>query len=61
MTFTVKCPVCHKRVFDVIDSMEGSIEIKCPKCKTVAEYTHRKTGDDQFQPVAMKRKVVKDV
>ena len=38
MTYPVKCPMCNQRVFDIVDSMQGCIEYKCPRCKKVSRY-----------------------
>ena len=38
LTYPVKCPVCNQRVFDIVDSMQGCIEYKCPRCKKVSWY-----------------------
>lgn len=33
----VKCPLCHRRIFDVLKGTRGTIKIKCPNCRTVSE------------------------
>ncbi|MGD6778434.1 hypothetical protein ACQCT3_02775 [Sutcliffiella horikoshii] len=35
MNTTVKCPVCNKRLMDLLSAKEAVLEIKCPKCKKV--------------------------
>lgn len=35
MTKVVKCPVCAKRLMDVLSAKEAELQIKCPKCKKV--------------------------
>ena len=32
----VYCPVCKKRIMDIEKGTRGSIQVKCPKCKTVS-------------------------
>ena len=31
----IYCPICKKRLFDILTPSEGIIEIKCPKCKQI--------------------------
>lgn len=33
----VKCPLCHRRIFDILKETRGTIIIKCPNCRTVSE------------------------
>lgn len=33
----ILCPICHRRIFDVIKGTRGTISIKCPNCRTVSE------------------------
>ena len=49
MTYPVKCPVCNQRVFDIVDSMQGCIEYKCPRCKKVSRYA--KLGEVKEVPL----------
>ncbi len=35
MVKVVKCPVCAKRLMDMLSAKEANLQIKCPKCKKV--------------------------
>lgn len=35
MAKVVKCPVCTKRLMDMLSAKEAEVQIKCPKCKKV--------------------------
>jgi len=35
MARVVKCPVCTKRLMDMLSAKEAEVQIKCPKCKKV--------------------------
>jgi len=35
MSEQTKCPVCHKRLFDIDQYLIGNMRIKCPQCKHI--------------------------
>lgn len=35
----VRCPKCHKRLFDMSDDLIGTISIQCRRCKTVVVFS----------------------
>ena len=48
----VKCPICHRRIFDILQGTKGVIKIKCPNCRTVTEvsvaFRLRTTHNNRF-------------
>jgi phage FluMu protein Com len=39
MATVVKCPVCTKRLMNMLSAKEAEVRIKCPKCKKVINVT----------------------
>jgi ssDNA-binding Zn-finger/Zn-ribbon topoisomerase 1 len=35
MATVVKCPVCKKRLMDMLSAKEAEVQVKCPKCRKV--------------------------
>ena len=31
----IRCPLCKKCLFDVVNALSGNIRIKCPVCKSL--------------------------
>ena len=35
----IYCKYCHQRLFDIIPGAQGSIEIKCSRCRRIMRIT----------------------